>query len=213
MSAEAETLLYFVGSGLLLGFSGGVAPGPLSALVISQTLRFGVREGMIVAFAPLITDVALVLASGWLASEVTQIDGALGGISIVGAGAVWWLAWESFSATTPVPAEGEQPRSLLKSILVNLLNPHPYIFWFLVGGPIVAKAIACGVQELTLFLAGFFFSLVGAKVLLAWVTQYFRAWLLGAFYRRVMQGLGIALFLFGVGMLIDGVNRVLEVLG
>ncbi len=213
MSAEAETLLYFVGSGLLLGFSGGVAPGPLSALVISQTLRFGVREGMIVAFAPLITDVALVLASGWLASEVTQIDGALGGISIVGAGAVWWLAWESFSATTPVPAAGEQPRSLLKSILVNLLNPHPYIFWFLVGGPIVAKAIACGVQELALFLAGFFFSLVGAKVLLAWVTQCFRAWLVGTFYRRVMQGLGIALFLFGVGMLIDGVNRVLEVLG
>ena len=81
------------------------------------------------------------------------------------------------------------------------------------GGPIVAKAFIYGVEALALFLAGFFLSLVGAKVLLAWVTQYFRPWLSGTFYRAVMQGLAVALLLFGVGMLMDGVQRVTAVFG
>jgi len=210
MSFEPDTLLYFLTSGLLLGLSGGLAPGPLTALVISQTLRFGVREGMLVATAPILTDGPLVLAAGFLVSAATEMNGVLGALSILGACVVSWLAWDAFRAEIPTLDQSEEPRSLSKSIAVNLVNPHPYIFWFLVGGPLVARAMHSGTTELAAFLSSFFFCLVGSKLVLALITQYFRSWLLGPPYRRVMRGLAVALAAFAIGMLIDGVGRVLE---
>lgn len=47
-------------TGLVLGLSAGVSPGPLTVLVISQTLTHGPREGYKVAFAPLITDAPII---------------------------------------------------------------------------------------------------------------------------------------------------------
>ena len=43
-------------AGILLGLSAGFAPGPLLTLVIAQTLKHNVREGIKVALAPLISD-------------------------------------------------------------------------------------------------------------------------------------------------------------
>jgi threonine/homoserine/homoserine lactone efflux protein len=202
--------VYFLSTGLLLGLSGGLAPGPLTALVISQTLRFGLREGMLVATAPILTDGPLVLAAGFLVSVATGMNGVLGGLSILGACVVSWLAWDAFHAEIPPLDTIEEPRSLSKSILVNLVNPHPYVFWFLVGGPLVARAMNCGKTELAAFLSSFFLCLVGSKWMLAWITQYFRSWLLGPPYRMVMRGLAVALVAFAIGMLVDGVGRVLE---
>jgi threonine/homoserine/homoserine lactone efflux protein len=56
-------------SGAFLGLSCGLAPGPLLALVVAQTLRHGPREGCKIALTPLVTDapiivVALVVAAG-----------------------------------------------------------------------------------------------------------------------------------------------------
>ena len=165
---------------------------------------------MLVATAPILTDGPLVLAAGFLVSVATGMNGLLGGLSIVGACVVSWLAWDAFHAEIPTLEQTEEPRSLSKSIAVNLVNPHPYLFWFLVGGPLVARAGNTGKTELVAFLSSFFLCLVGSKLVLAWITQYFRSWLSGPPYRMVMRGLAVALAVFAIGMLVDGVGRVLE---
>lgn len=53
----------FLLTGVLLGLSSGLAPGPLLALVASETLRHGVRAGVRVALAPLITDLPIILTT------------------------------------------------------------------------------------------------------------------------------------------------------
>ena len=50
-------------SGLILGLAAGVSPGPLLTLIVQQTVRHGVREGVKVAAVPLITDVPIVAAT------------------------------------------------------------------------------------------------------------------------------------------------------
>ena len=45
---------------LVLGLAAGFAPGPLLVLVISETLQHSTRAGIKVAFAPVITDLAIV---------------------------------------------------------------------------------------------------------------------------------------------------------
>lgn len=47
-------MLYFLTVGTVLGLSAGFAPGPLLALVISETLRHGIPAGVRVALAPII---------------------------------------------------------------------------------------------------------------------------------------------------------------
>lgn len=56
-------MIGFLLSGILLGLSGGLAPGPLLTLVASETLRHGARAGVRVALAPLLTDLPIVLAT------------------------------------------------------------------------------------------------------------------------------------------------------
>jgi len=206
---EVENLPFFLMTGAVLGLSGGVSPGPLTALVISQTLRFGVREGMLVALAPILTDGPLVLLSGLAVASVAHLDTALGVLSLVGAAFLLWLARDSFLAS-PLDLNDQVPddaHSLRKSIFTNLLNPHPYVFWLLVGGPMVARAFDQGFAAVMAFVAGFFFCLVGAKLALALITERFRYLLESRGYLWVMRGLGVALGLFACGFVLDGLKR------
>ena len=51
--------------GFLLGAPAGFSPGPMLVLIISETLRRGIHAGAKVAFMPLITDIPLLLFSGF----------------------------------------------------------------------------------------------------------------------------------------------------
>src|SRR2546425_12291262 len=46
--------------GLGLGLGAGITPGPLLGLVINETLRGGWHAGILVALAPLISDLAII---------------------------------------------------------------------------------------------------------------------------------------------------------
>ena len=101
--SSAETVLSAVGAGLLLGLSAGLAPGPLLALVITQTMRGGARAGVIVAVAPLLTDVPIVGICLVLVGVIagTGSAAALGAISLVGGLFVAWLAFDTWRAEAP----------------------------------------------------------------------------------------------------------------
>ena len=49
-------------TGSVLGLSAGLAPGPMLALVLSQTLRYSTAEGVKASLAPLVTDPPIILA-------------------------------------------------------------------------------------------------------------------------------------------------------
>ena len=71
-------------SGLIFGLAAGVSPGPLLTLVVQQTMRHGVREGVKVTAVPVITDVPIVEATV-VAVRAGNLQGGLGVISLAGA--------------------------------------------------------------------------------------------------------------------------------
>ncbi|MFH0751823.1 MAG: LysE family translocator [Chloroflexota bacterium] len=89
-------MLEYLASGIVLGLAAGVAPGPLLALALGQALRFGTREGLKVAAAPLLTDVPIVaLATLLVATAAGTAGGLLGAISLAGAAFVAYLGLET----------------------------------------------------------------------------------------------------------------------
>jgi threonine/homoserine/homoserine lactone efflux protein len=191
-------------AGTVLGFSAGFAPGPLLALVVTQTLRHRVREGVKVAMAPLITDVPIILVALAVLSRLSDFDRLLGAVSLAGSGYVFYIAYGSFR-TGPVTVETthEQPHSIRKGATINALNPHPYLFWATVGAPLVLKTAAHGLLPPALFMLCFYLFLVGSKVLLAFIVGRSRAFLTQKRYIWTMRVLGCLLGVFAVVLLKD----------
>ncbi len=206
-------MLEFLATGVVLGLAAGFAPGPLLALVLAQSIRFGTREGLKVAAAPLITDVPIViLATALVVAAAEAAGGLLGAISLAGAVFVTYLGIESIRATgVQAGRPDEAPRSWARGALVNALSPHPYIFWVAVGAPVLIRAWAEGPLAAAAFLAGFYACLVGAKMLVAVIAGRSGGRIRGRGYRAVMVALGVLLLFFALRLAIEGL-RLLGVL-
>jgi len=195
----------YLGAGIVLGLSAGFSPGPLLALVISQTLRYGMREGIKAAAAPLVTDVPIILLALLVLSRLASFRPVLGLISLSGGMFVAWLAVEGFrSGRLPASAPAAVPQSLGRGVLVNLLSPHPYLFWLTVGAPTVLKGWGEGGLSAIAFVAGFLGSLVGAKVAVSFTVGRSRHLLDGRTYGYLMKALAVLLLAFAVLLVRDG---------
>ncbi|MGE5856194.1 MAG: LysE family translocator [Syntrophaceae bacterium] len=204
MTGAMTTLL---SSAVVYGLSAGFSPGPLLALVISQTLRYGVREGVKASMAPLITDLPIILVSVLVLRSLSDSRFILGCISMAGGLFVTYLAWECFRTVRLELADLDGgPQSLGKGVAVNALNPHPYLFWLTVGGPSVIRAWADNPLGAVAFVAVFSASIVGSKVMVAVMAAQSRHVLSGKGYGIVMRVLGLMLLFFAVLLFKDGVE-------
>ncbi|MCK4547720.1 MAG: LysE family transporter [Candidatus Eisenbacteria sp.] len=154
-------MIGYVLQGIGLGFAGGAQPGPFQAYAISQTLRNGWRRSLPIALAPLISDGPIILLVLLVLRQVppsmTQV------LHFASAAFLVCLAWGAFakwrsSEVMAPPEPGKQ--SMFRAVIMNFLNPGPYIYWSLVAGPTFLMgwrdAPASGVG----FLAGFYVTLV-----------------------------------------------------
>lgn len=184
-------------SGVIFGLSGGLTPGPLLTLVISETLKHDVKEGIKVAIAPLLTDLPIVLITIVVLSRLENILPLLGVVSLLGSAFLTYLAYESISFKgVDIDLEQERPQSMRKGVIVNFLNPSPYMFWFTIGAPLVLKALNIGVFSAFLFVFGFYVFLVGSKVVVAVVVGKSRFFLKSRNYIYTVRFLGIILLVF-----------------
>ncbi|MDG4549315.1 MAG: LysE family transporter [Candidatus Contendobacter sp.] len=191
-------MIGFLLSGILLGLSGGLAPGPLLTLVASETLRHGARAGVRVALAPLLTDLPIVLATVSLLRPLTDQAAPLALIQMSGG---LYLAWLGIQGLRFRGAELEptQPAgSLRRGIVANFLNPSPYLFWLTVGTPTVLAAWREGWPAAAAFVVAFYALLVGSKVSLAIALGRARHLLRSGGYIVLMRGLGLLLLAYGL---------------
>ncbi len=194
--------------GLVLGLAAGFSPGPLTVLVVSETLRHGLRSGLMVALAPLLTDLPIIVLAVFLLDRLAERPALLGGIALLGAAYLFHLGWESLRPPRPggIPAS-PAPRALLRGMGANFLNPNPYIFWVGVGTPLLLEAGARSGLHAAAFAGAFFFFLVGSKIALARLVDRSRGFLEGKAFRRIQALLGLCLMAYGVLLVKEGIRR------
>jgi threonine/homoserine/homoserine lactone efflux protein len=202
-------LLDALSKGTVLGLAAGFSPGPLTILVISETLRHGLRAGMKVSLAPILTDLPIIALAALLLDRLSSHPAALGGIALLGGGFLLYLGLGSLRPHEgAVSSGGPAQRSLLRGVTANFLNPNPYVFWIGVGTPILLGAFSRSWAHAAAFAGAFFFFIVGSKLLLAQLVHRSRAFLSGGLYRWILRILGLLLIAYAIMFFRDGLSRI-----
>ncbi len=193
--------------GIGYGITAASQPGPFQTYLISQTLTHGWKRTLPAALAPLISDGPIILLCLWVLSQVPAWMQR--GLYIAGGGFILYLAygtyksWKDFNVAIPIAETGTQ-QSVLKAAMMNALNPHPYIFWTLVTGPILLKGWRESPAYGLGFLAGFYITMIASLAAIIFIFGF--AQRLGPGFNRTMLGISaVALFCFGVYQLWLGV--------
>ncbi len=200
-------MIHYVTIGTVLGLSAGLAPGPLLTLVISETIMHDIRAGIKVALAPLVTDLPIIVLTVFILSRLSGFHDILGVISLVGGLLVLVMGIQGIKTKgVDIDIQKTGSRSLAKGILVNILSPHPYLFWLSVGAPTMTRAKDLHVFAAAAFVISFYFLLVGSKVLLAVLVGKSKTFLKGRVYIYTMKFLGLALCVLAAFLFKDGLS-------
>jgi threonine/homoserine/homoserine lactone efflux protein len=132
---------------LILGggfaFAAAVQPGPLQAFLLSRVAAVGWRRTLPAAVAPLISDgpiafAMLALLDG-MARGFERVLQGLGGCVLLYFAVRTLMEWRK-GVVEEDAGDREGPKTLLQAVVVNLLNPGPYLGWSLILGPAVLRA-------------------------------------------------------------------------
>ncbi len=156
--ADPTPVTYFL-QGAALGFTAAISPGPFQTYLITETLSGGWRRGMPVTFAPLITDLPIILLSLFLLNQLPEnflrIISLAGGVFVLYLAWRIWVRWRQGTDITE-PDTSSSTGSLKRGAIANLLTPGPYLFWALVSGPILLSALRQSIAAGAAFLIGFY---------------------------------------------------------
>jgi threonine/homoserine/homoserine lactone efflux protein len=194
--------------GATIGLTAGISPGPLLFLTITSALRSGARAGVIVACAPLVSDVVVVgltlLVLGQLAEETLAVVGVVGGLFMA------WLGWRTWVEARTASLSGaraaDQPstlRALREGTVVNLLSPHPWVAWTTALGPLTVAAWRDQPTGAVVFVAGFYVMLIGAKIAIALLAGQGHQRLGDRGYRTALRVAAVLLGLSGIALVVE----------
>lgn len=201
-------MLTYLIFGITYAFAAAVQPGPFQTYIISQTLKKGWRSTLPAAFAPVLSDGPIILIVLLLLSTVPDnfvyILRICGGLFLLYLGINAFISWRKFDTDKSISNDSNQ-QTLFNAVLVNFLNPAPYLGWSLIMGPLFLEgwrvAPINGISLIVGFYLTMIITLAGIIVLFAFASK------LGPKVSKVLIGLSaLALFAFGIYQLLVGIN-------
>jgi threonine/homoserine/homoserine lactone efflux protein len=201
-------MITYIIQGVSYGFAAAVQPGPMQTFIILQALKNGWKRSMVYALVPLLSDLPIIalvvtvlalLPAGWVI--VLRVAG--------GAFLIYLAVGALRTALHPMAeaeaADGSPQRGLLSAVVINLLNPNPYLFWSLVTGPILLTGWKESPWYAIAMLAVFYSVMVAVNAVIIRVVS-----IAHGFSPRLRQGLMIAsaigLGIFGAYQLWMGIT-------
>lgn len=188
----------------MIGVLGGVSPGPITALMLGETFQRGFKRGIQVPLALIVSNIFFALLSVTLLSfsfqfsqKAEQFLGIIGGLLLIFMAVQEWRAQAHLELKTA-------SKPFLKALLIESLNPHPYLFWFTILAPTLTGLIQKSLfADATLHFISFVIGIVGTKSLIVIVAHQIKPWLTDRHLRIVLKVLALFLALFGLKLIIN----------
>jgi len=193
-------MLSYLIFGITFAFAAAVQPGPLQTYIISQTLKKGWRSTLPAAFAPVISDGPILVLVLFLLS--TMPDNFIvilrigGGLFLLYLGFRAYKSWRDYDADDTISKESGK-QTLFSAVLVNLLNPAPYLGWSLIMGPLLLEGWRIAPINGFALIIGFYLTMVITLAGTIFLFSFARK--LGPKVSKILLGLSsIVLFVFGI---------------
>ena len=203
-------MLYYLIFGITYSFAAVVQPGPFQAFLFSQSITNGWRKTLPLVFAPLISDLPVIILVLFILTNVPQevlwILQSIGGVFLLYLAFNAYKAWRNFHQN--VVQEVSPQLNIFKAAMVNILNPNPYLAWSLILGPLLIKGWnESPVNGIILLLAFYSFMVIYS---IAMIMLFAAARSFGPKVSRVSIGISaIALTVFGLYQLGTGITEFL----
>lgn len=200
-------------TGFALGLGSGVAPGPLTGLAITTTMRSGIGAGLRIAIAPLISDSIIIALSltaiSQLPQSVISILGIIGAVVVALFGIEILIsarkAQAPSSGAVKVPNRLDRLPVTFQGAAINLLNPAPWIFWVTAGSTLLVGLWRENPITAIAFIVVFYVSLVAVKVAIVISLAATRHKMNTRTYRGILLGSGVLLLIAAALLLITHV--------
>jgi threonine/homoserine/homoserine lactone efflux protein len=188
---------------VVLGLGVALAPGPSLALASANTLRGGLRSGIVSTLAASIADLliavlAVIILFG-VGDRVASVIGVIGGIMVFGLGLD---ALVVASRHDPVPRSAATHRKFLQSALVEFGLPQALLFGLTVVGPIITHLRDSGEAWpwalVTLMVTGLVIARLGVVFRVAQTDRPLDR----SGYRLICRLVGVSLMVTGLIMII-----------
>ena len=203
-------MLYYLIFGMTYSFAAVVQPGPFQAFLFSQSITNGWRKTLPLVFAPLISDLPVIILVLFILTnvphEVLWILQSIGGVFLLYLAFNAYKAWRNFHQN--VVQEVSPQLNIFKAAMVNILNPNPYLAWSLILGPLLIKGWnESPVNGIILLLAFYSFMVIYS---IAMIMLFAAARSFGPKVSRISIGISaIALTVFGLYQLGTGITEFL----
>lgn len=199
-------------NGILMGLALAILVGPILFSLIQRSIEQGIKAGLWVAFGIWFSDLffigGIMLSVAHISNMIESplfepILGVLGGFVLIGIGAGMFISKPSKNLESAVGIEiiSSKWKLWLEGFLINTINPFSVIFW---TGLITARSVETSLFSINSYI--FFGSILGTiiitdtlKILLA---KKIRNYMQPHHILRMRKISGIALFLFGIAMMV-----------
>jgi len=171
--------------------------GPLGIVIIHEALSKGLSAGIRASFAPLITDVPIILISFYILNGFKEINYFIAIISLLGGLNLLWMSMKMFRNNKNylvTKYKAGNNNSLWTAVRINFLSPNPYLFWFTAGG---AYLVSGTLNQSIAFIFFSLFFLIAAKILVAYIAVHFSQFLSSDGYLSLMKFLALLMAVFG----------------
>ncbi|MEZ0323653.1 MAG: LysE family transporter [Hydrogenothermaceae bacterium] len=197
-------------SGILLGVAAAISPGPILTLIVSETLKYGKKEGIAVGISPLFTDIPIFLVSYFLIykhsknfQNIVEIFYLLGGVLLI------YLGYKNikyhYRQFERVSTKRGVLPAFLEGFLVNLFNPYTYLFWFLIAVNFYSENF----PETLSFFISFFIAFISVKVSIVLFVDSSKRFIKSSIYNFLIKSVGFILVLLGIRLIFNFLSKYL----
>ena len=196
-----------------------VSPGPVSAAVVAEGARRGVRAGPLVAFGHALMELLMVVALAVGMGQVLQRPALATAISLLGGLVLLWIGggmvWGAIRSRPKLPSAEEgggiaAGRNLIGlGVATTMTNPFWYLWWVGVGGGYVLMSQEQGLISLVAFYLGHITADFAWDTVLASIVGSGRRWLTDGVYQALLVVCGLFLCYSGVRFLWTGIGSLI----
>lgn len=185
-----------------------ISPGPVSAAVVAEGVRRGIRVGPLISTGHALAELVMVGVLALGGSQAAKYPVLAVAISLVGGAVLLWmggtLIWRTARDRPTLPRSGDPSRLAAGRSLVGLglvttvVNPFWYIWWVGTGGAYVMMTQQQGAFSLLAFYVGHISADYAWNTFLASAAGSGRRWLSDGVYRGLLIVCGVFLLYTGL---------------